>query len=70
MATRAVDVFRTDRDGAIAIDTDGTTVRLRTCGGRDLTYQIRSAPGRPLSTLKLATVETGASGRVTNGTMR
>jgi competence protein ComEC len=30
----AVDVFRTDRDGAISLETDGREVRLRTARGR------------------------------------
>jgi competence protein ComEC len=33
-ATRGATVFRTDRDGAIQLDTDGHTLIIRTCSGR------------------------------------
>jgi competence protein ComEC len=36
-AARGTEVFRTDQDGAIQLDTDGHTVTVRTCSGRRLT---------------------------------
>jgi beta-lactamase superfamily II metal-dependent hydrolase len=36
-AERGTEVFRTDEDGAIQLDTDGHTVIVRTCSGRQLT---------------------------------
>ncbi len=36
---RDIPVFRTDLDGAVAIDTDGTTVRIASCSGRQLVLQ-------------------------------
>jgi competence protein ComEC len=35
-AARGTEVFRTDRDGAIQLDTDGQTLIVRTCSGRRL----------------------------------
>jgi ComEC/Rec2-related protein len=38
-AARGTEVFRTDQDGAIQLDTDGHTLTVRTCSGRRLTLQ-------------------------------
>jgi competence protein ComEC len=40
-AARGAQVFRTDRDGAIQLDTDGHTLSVRTCSGRRLTLEAR-----------------------------
>jgi competence protein ComEC len=42
-AARGTEVFRTDQDGAIQLDTDGHTVTVRTCSGRRRTF---TAPGQ------------------------
>jgi competence protein ComEC len=65
---RGIEVFRTDLDGAIQLLTDGHAVKVVTCTGR--LAQAGSAPGRPFSTTKEASVSMGAPGRETKGTTR
>ena len=43
------DVFRTDEDGAIVLDTDGRTVTIHTMTGRTWTLSTAGPPG-PLTT--------------------
>jgi competence protein ComEC len=38
-AARGTEVFRTDQDGAIQLDTDGHTLTVRTCSGRRLSLR-------------------------------
>jgi competence protein ComEC len=74
---RRIAVFRSDRDGAVLLDTNGVGVWMTTCaeassgsGAPSRAAQTRWAPGRPDSMQKEAAVETGAPGVVTNGTTR
>ena len=41
-AARGTEVFRTDQDGAIQLDTDGQTLNVQTCSGRRLTLSSRT----------------------------
>jgi len=53
LGQRGVDVFRTDRDGAIVIETDGRVLRVRSLTGRELTVTSDVSPAAmPLPSLR------------------
>ncbi|HZT76002.1 MAG TPA: DNA internalization-related competence protein ComEC/Rec2 [Vicinamibacterales bacterium] len=52
---RGAEIFRTDQDGAVTVDTDGTSLTVSTFTGRHLSLTSRSAipsPSRPASSPK------------------
>ena len=45
IAEAGADLYRTDVDGAVQVDTDGSTLRIVTCGGRERLYRVGAAIG-------------------------